>query len=156
MTGKLFCTAALLFTATALRAATFDFSFSGAGIPGSVTASGVITATETLPGIYTITGLTGTQNGQNISLDGSSTFIYSGSSGVGTLEFLVSGGVDTVTFAAGVFSETGVTGLDAGTNFTLTDPPSVSEAGTLSLLFTMGLGVYLLARKLPSRKHVGL
>jgi hypothetical protein len=154
----LLCGAMLLWGATALRASQFDFSYSGTGIPGAVTASGVITATEELPGIYEITGLTGTQNGKTISLDGTgSTFIYSGSSGTGTLEFLVAGlGADSVAFAGSIFSESGVTGADTGSNFTLSDPPlAAPEPPSLSLLL-IGLGGLLFARILLQRSKASV
>jgi hypothetical protein len=159
-TAKLLCGAMLLWGATALRADSaptpFDFSYSGTGVPGSVTASGVITATETLPGIYEITGLTGTQNGEGISLDGTETFTYNGSSGVGTLEFLVAGlgsTPDTVSFAGSTFAESGVTGADTGSNFKLSDPPGVAPEPSSFSLMLIGLGGFLLARiSLPQDK----
>ena len=93
--GRLLFTTALLWGATALRADTFSFSYSGNWFGNVANASGTITATATLPGIYTITGLTGTLNGVAVSLAGTGfTFIYSGGTGTGNVNFLKAGIAD--------------------------------------------------------------
>ena len=151
--GKLLvCVAALLSCATVSQAATFSFSYSGIGIPSSVTASGTITATQIMPGIYQITNLTGTQNGYAMTLGSGTTFVYSGSSSTGTLNFKAQGGTDIVSFAGPIFSETGAIGMDTGSNFKLTATP-VPEAASLLILISAGLGVCFFGRKLPSKRQ---
>jgi hypothetical protein len=148
---KLLCTAVLLFGATALRADVFSFSYAGTFFGNTVSATGTVIATATLPNIYTITGLSGIRNGVSISAPSinKGSFIYSGSSSVGSFNFLLNGsGSDLLSFSGGLYTESGVTGTNIGNNFSIR---SVPEAATLSLLFTMGLGVWLLARKLPSK-----
>jgi PEP-CTERM motif len=48
------------------HATTFDFSVSSIGVPGDI-ASGTFTGNETSSGIYTLTGITGTFDGVNIT-----------------------------------------------------------------------------------------
>jgi hypothetical protein len=160
---KLLCTAALLFGATALRADVFSFSYAGTTLSGSpVSATGTVIATAVptataigtvLGSLYTITNIYGTRNGVSISAPTGAigSFIFSGSSSSGTLNFLVNKQSDAVAFTGGVYSEAGLSPLtvSVGKNFSISRVP---EAATLSLLFTMGLGVWLLARKLPSKK----
>ncbi|HUB82437.1 MAG TPA: hypothetical protein VMB03_26750 [Bryobacteraceae bacterium] len=144
--GKVFCVAALLWGAMPSPAATFSFSYSGTGT-GSVTASGTITATQIVGDIYNITGISGMQNGYSMSLASVTSLIYNGSSSVGTLDFLAHGGLDTLSFSGGIFSEAGAVGADTGSNFKLA--ATVPEISTLLILISMALGVWLLARKLP-------
>jgi len=155
MAGKLSVAFGLLLSVGALRADVFSFSFSGNGGLGSVSASGTVTAVESA-GFYTITGLTGIQNGKSISLYGSGNrLIYSGASGVGTLQFLVSGLPAipyTVVFTGSGFSEIEGIGIDKGTNFKITR--AVSEESAVALLLAMGLGVLLLGRKLAAKKDL--
>ena len=57
-----------LAVAASARADVFDFSYSGSG----VTASGVITTTAPVDGVYTVTDISGTRN--NVQITGLSTF----------------------------------------------------------------------------------
>jgi len=144
--------AVFLLGASVSQANVFSFTYSGSG----ETVSGTITATSTLPGIYTITGISGTIIGGSkiwtiTGLSSDPDFVYSGGSGTGSVDFNVTGsskGSDTLSFAGSTFAQSGTTGTMAGFNFYL---GSVPEPGTLLLFGTMGLGVWLLARKLPCR-----
>lgn len=153
--------ATLLFcSATALRADVFSFSYSGVG----VTASGTLTANALGGGAYTVTDIiTGLRNGTAITdtpLIGTlGAFFYAGKPALnsGAIMFGLKGlfGTDTVTFAGVTGSET-ILGLPLGSSGT-TALQSVSisrlpEPSTLLLLFTMVLGVLVLARKLPFKK----
>jgi hypothetical protein len=153
MTGKVVRIAFLLWSATALRADVFDFSFSGTYSGNTVSTTGTVTATDVVPGIYTITSISGIQNGVSFSMTGSgNTLIYSSGSATGTFDLMIKGvGADVLTFAGNTYTETGVTGTNIGSNFTM----GVPEASTASLLLAMGLGVWMLARKFPSRKRLG-
>jgi hypothetical protein len=151
MTGKVACFAFLFLSATALRADVFNFSFSG----NTVSTSGTVTATDVVPGVYKITNISGTQNGVSFSMTGSgNTLVYNGGSATGTFDLMITGvGMDVLSFAGNTYSETGATGANSGTNFRMAS--SVPEASTASLLLAMGLGVWILARKFPSRKRSG-
>jgi hypothetical protein len=156
MTRKvLVCATFLFWSATALRADVFDFSFSGTYSGNTVNASGTVTATYLVPGIYTITDISGTQNGHSFSMTGTgNTLVYSGGSGTGTFNLMINGvGQDLLTFAGSTYTETGATGTNIGSTFRM--GTSVPEASTVSLLLAMGLGVWMLARKFPSRKRAG-
>ena len=147
MIKRLLCTGVLLLSATALRADVFNFSYGG---PSG--ASGTL-ITSTLPlGGHRITDLWGTRNGIAISewsLGNSFTYVSPSIFG-GAFSFNVNGKKGTVSFASSIYTETGVQALPKiGSNFSLTR--SVPEPTTMLLLFTMGLGVWVLARKLPSR-----
>lgn len=150
MIKQLLCAVVFLVGSSALRAGTFDFSFAGTG---GVSASGVLTTTGS-GGIYTITGITGTQNGYTIS-DGSGILTEAGSSFAVTLDFDLPGSqAESVTGA--VAGSVG-TGAEAGsktailTSFSISSVSGVPESATLLLLLTMGLGVWVLVRKLPSQ-----
>lgn len=150
---KLLCTAVLLFGATALRADVFSFSYSGTTLFGSTSVTGTVIATALLPNTYTITDLYGTRKGVSVSDPGTllnGSFIYSGSSSSGLFTFLSPSSSYTVAFNGGAYTENVIIG---GNNFTISRVP---EVATLSLLFTMGLGVWLLARKLPSNNKTPL
>ena len=155
MTGKVVCTAFLLWSATALRADVFDFSFSGTFFGNTVSSVGTVTATEVVPAIYTITSISGTQNGVSFSMTGSgNTLVYSGGSGTGTFDLMIRGvGEDVLTFAGNTYTETGATGTNIGSSFRMGS--SVPEGSTVSLLLAMGLGAWMLSRKFPSRKRSG-
>jgi hypothetical protein len=59
-------------------------------------------------------------------------------------------GLDTVTFSGQTYVEAGLPGASSGKTFSISRVP---EPATLSLLLAMGSGVWILARKLPSRKR---
>ena len=153
MIKNLLCTAVLLFGATALRADVFSFSYAGTTtLLGSVSATGTVIATASLGGLYTISDIYGTRNGVSISAPtiNMGTFTYGGSLIAGTFNFLVNKQSDAVAFLGGGYAEAGLNPLTVSAG--KISISSVPEAATLSLLFTMGLGVWLLARKLPSKK----
>jgi len=153
------CTTVLLFGATALRADVFSFSYAGA----SVSASGTLTATALGLGAYTVTNITGIRNTTSFNTGATGLFYYP------TSNPLASGGLIafnpglsglagllgvTVSYASilgsGYYQETsGITSTRL-TSFSITS--SVPEASTLLLLCMMGLGVWILARKLPSKE----
>lgn len=156
MPKRVLCTIIMLLSSTALRATVFNFSYSGPLILNNVTASGTINATDIGSGNYQITSLTGTRNGVAISdasLANKGAFNYNFD--IGSFAFLISGsGVDTVTLlGGGLFTESGVPSATFGFNFSIVDPPSPAapESVTLALLLTMGLGVWLIARKSLAR-----
>jgi hypothetical protein len=169
------CLALLLVGASASRAAVFSFSYSGVavsvlGTHTDVSASGTLTATATTGGLYQVTGITGTRiigsTDETITSSSSLGFLYSSSSGLtldpgsaGILAFDLSGitGTDTVEYISGVGYEETLVNLGSPlasstatlTSFTITAMP---EPATLLLFLAVGLGVWLLTRKLPSRK----
>jgi hypothetical protein len=154
MIQNLMCTAVLLMGATALRADVFAFSYAGTFLGNTASVTGTLTATSVVPGVYTVTNLSGTRDSVSISDSsaGSGGFIYGGASGVGTLTFLLNGlssKSDVVAFAGSGYTEIGATGMNVGNTFSIR---SVPEPATLSLLFAMGFGVWVLARKLPSKR----
>jgi len=144
---RLLCTGVLLLSATALRADVFSFSYAGVGVQ----AAGTLTATLGFLG-YNVTNIYGTRNGTafDASPIGAGLFTYSPSSYSGSIAFSLGslGLLNTVTFSNGDFAEVGLTGVKTGTNFSISRVP---ELATMLLLFTMGLGVWVLARKLPYR-----
>lgn len=153
MKGNVVWIAFLLFGATALQADVFSFSYSGVGLlGGTVSGNGTVTATQALPGIYTITSISGTQNGVSFSMTGTgNTLVFSGGTGTGAFDLLVKGvGTEILSFAGSVYGEAGPV-ISNGTNFKIAG--SVPEVSTISLLFTMGLGVWIVSRKLSSRKR---
>jgi len=115
-----------------------------------VTGSGEITATADGGGFYTITALSGTQNGTNTSLASGLNFFFDGSSSWGTFDFLLKGSNYALGFAGGDYADVGGPAASAGT-FTISTVP---EAATVSLLLTMGLGVWLFGRKLPLKRQL--
>jgi len=150
--GKLLYTVALLLSATALRADVFSFSYSGTGLLGTVSANGVITASGGSGGNYTITSITGTETGAfagTMSVDPLENVLnYNGSSG--SFEFLIDGLIPVaIAFSGGSFTLDDP--IEWGSNFKMVTAP---EAGTLSLLVMFGVGVWVLARKLPLKKHL--
>lgn len=155
MIKQLVCATVLLLGATVLRADVFSFSYSGMG----VSLTGTVTATETLPGMYTVTDIVGTRTGSGHTwaisdLPGGS-FLYSDSWGsMGTFLLGLSGfssGTDTLQFLGGLSVESGSAGASIG-SFYLGSSVPVPEPATLLLLCTMGLGVWVLARKLPAKQ----
>ena len=141
MLKTLICCAAL-FSATGLRADTFDFSFSGTG---SVQGSGVITATPTLLGEL-VTGVSGTESYGGLFSPATLTgaVLYSPTSG----ELIFNTAV--LFFSNNSYSEVG---LPMSTGTLKIAAVSVPESATLLLLFSMGLGVWLLVRKLPRARR---
>jgi hypothetical protein len=144
-------TALLLLGSTALRAGEFDFSFSGTG---GVSASGELTTTGS-GGEYTITGITGTQNGAALS-DGGGGLTFLGSNLlIATITFDLPGNSgELVSYIPGLEA------LEFGSVFSVLSDVSITPVGsvsgvpepaTLLLLLTMGLGVWVFARRLPSK-----
>jgi hypothetical protein len=163
------CLAVLLFGGSALQASVFSFSYSGTELVSGthVSASGTLTATATTGGLYQVTGITGTRvvgsTDETITGGSSLGLLYSSGSGLGLdpgsagiLTFGLSGitGTDTLEYISGLgYEETLLAGLSSSTanltSFTITAMP---EPATLLLFLSAGLGVWVLARKLPSRK----
>jgi hypothetical protein len=156
----LLCTTVLLFGATALRADVFSFSYAGVG----VSAFGTLTASAAGGGLYTVTDIVGYRNKVAITdspLGGNlGAFYYNSSPGTpllnaGGIIFGLNGltGLDTVYYANGFYQESIVALTGVATNnlqtFTISRVP---EPATLLLLCVMGLGVWILARKLPSKE----
>ncbi len=165
MIQKLMCTAVLLMGATALRADVFSFSYSGVSALGNVTESATLMATATgILGSYTVTGILNgirSVNGGN-SVNFNSSSLMAGSftyglpllSPLGSLKLSLTGlGTDTLSFSSlGGTESFGLLSLkNSAGSFTMSRA-SVPEAATLSLLLTMGLGVWVLARKMPAKK----
>jgi len=153
---KFLYTAVLICGATVLRADTFAFSYSETTRGTTISGSGDITAIADGLGFYTITDLSDAQqNGTNMFLfKPGINFFYDGSTSWGTFDFLLSGKSylpDILTFAGSSYSVIGFTQPSAGNNFQISRVP---EAGTLSLLLAMGLGVFAFVRKLPSTKRL--
>lgn len=141
---KLLCAVSLLMSASALRADVFQFSYTG--------VTGTLTATATVAGVYTVTDIYGTRN--NVGFDyspvGMGTFTLNGSTAAGTIKYSLgpSNLPDSVTFAGSVYTETvqGSTPV-TGNNFSISKV-SVSESAGILLFPTMGLGVWILVRKM--------
>jgi hypothetical protein len=150
--------------ATALRADVFSFSYSGVSALGNVTESATLMATATgILGSYTVTGiLNGTRAVGGNSVNFNSSSLMAGSftyglpilSPLGSLKLSLAGlGTDTLSFSSlGGTESFGLLSLkNSAGSFTMSRA-SVPEAATLSLLLTMGLGVWVLARKMPAKK----
>ena len=155
MHKTLICCAALLCSTVALRADVFAYTYTATGSK-TVTGSGDITATEIgSSGFYTITALSGVQNITNsVSLTQGLNFFYDGSTSYGTFDFLLNGSTSSfyaLGFANGSYSVAydAVIPVSSGT-FNISRVP---EAATLTLLLSMGLGVWVLARKLPLKSR---
>ncbi|MEI9976863.1 MAG: hypothetical protein WDO73_35335 [Ignavibacteriota bacterium] len=145
----------LLFGVTALRADVFSFSYTGTTLLNkTVTAAGSITADADGGGFYTITDLSGIQNGVTMNLfDPGINFFYDGVTTFGTFDFLLAGlnTPDILTFAGSSYSVVGPAPISAGKDFQISKVP---ETATLSLLFSMGLGVWLVARKRSLKRQL--
>ena len=151
MTKRLLCGVALLWTATIVRADVFSYSYTGTGLfLQPVTGSGEITATADGGGFYTITALSGSQNGTSTSLTSGINLFFDGSSSYGTFDFLLNGSNYALGFAAGGYADAGGLAASAGT-FNISRVP---EAATISLLLTMGFGVWVLGRRLPFKRQL--
>ncbi|MBZ5623341.1 MAG: PEP-CTERM sorting domain-containing protein [Acidobacteriia bacterium] len=168
MIKQLLCATVFLLGATALRADVFSFTYTGTisllGTTTTVSETGTLTAnalSALTPDLYTITNISGTRTSTSgkttdawtiFDPPGAGFFIYSSpSSNSGTIYFSLRGyssNTDTVTFGSGTGTEIGPNLVTSGT-FKITRVP---EPAVLLLLLTMGLGVWVLARKLPSNK----
>lgn len=155
MLKTLIACGALFLSSTALRADVFAYSYTGTTVGNHiVTGAGDITATADGAGFYTITGLSGTQNNIDTSLTAGLNFFYDGSVSFGTFDFLLQGnpnGFYALGFSNGSYSVAydAIVPVSTGT-FSISKVP---EAATLTLLLSMGLGIWGLARKLPLRSR---
>jgi hypothetical protein len=155
MTGHLLGAALLLLSVNSLSADVFSFSYSG---PGGISASGKITATPTGGGVYSMTGITGTRDGVQMSYSpvGTGTFFYGGSaaSSLGAIAFSLNSifSFDTVSFAGGSYHETVAGFQNSSTTLSTLSLTRLPEPSTILLLLTMGLGVFAVGRKLPGNK----
>jgi hypothetical protein len=164
MNKSLLCATVLLLSGTAMQAASFTFSYSGAG----VSASGTLTATLVSGNLYSVTSVTGTHTattgatGTRTISGGGGVFYYNGNPllNAGGIAFNLSGlvGLDTVAYIGGLYQEAvvGLVGLTAVASTTSLNSFQISAAGVpepsaVALLLAMGTGVFLLARKLPAR-----
>jgi hypothetical protein len=155
MTKYLLCATVLLFGATALQADVFYFSYAGVG----VSATGTLTASALGGGAYKVTDIGGLRNGTAITdtpLTGNLGAFFYGSSpalNAGAIMFGLHGlfGTDTVAFLGGRYTEV-IAGLplsSSGATTLQSFAIRLPEPSTLLLLFAMGLGVLVLAQKLP-------
>ena len=156
MTKLFLYTAVLLSVVTVAQADVFTFSYSGSGL----SASGTVNAAAIGGGEYSITGLvSGSRDGQTIT-SAAGDFYYTGSPSIfsnAELTLGVNGLIfDLVVDNALDASELAVSNKGTTTDTTLTsfsiNRASVPEPSALLLLATMGLGVWLLARKLHLKK----
>jgi hypothetical protein len=157
MIKRVVCAAALLWSATIVRADVFSYSYSGLGtglgdLLQSVSGNGQITATADGGGVYTITALSGTQNGKSVSLSSDKVFAFNGSS-VGTFDFLLGGSTYVLAFIGGGYGDGIGPAASVGT-FNISTATTVPEAATISLLLTMGLGIWVFGRKLPLKRRL--
>jgi hypothetical protein len=146
----------LFLSSAALRADVFAYSYTGTTAGNHiVSGAGDITATaDGSGGFYTITALSGTQNNIDTSLTAGLNFFYDGSVSFGTFDFLLQNnpnGFYALGFSNGSYSVAydAIVPVSTGT-FTISKVP---EAATLTLLLSMGMGVWLLARKLPLKSR---
>ncbi len=160
MSKTVWCAAVALLSGLALRADTFTFSYTST-IGGPVSASGTITATEVVDAgtlqAFQVTGITGTRNSETIIPPDDGGILYFGPNVTGSLSFTLSGSgnTDTVTFLNGVYAECGgdhCSSYASAGDFTISR--SLAEPATLGLFLTMGLGVFLLARRFPSTRQI--
>jgi len=160
MIKRLVCVAALLWSATIVRADVFSYSYTGLGTGfgdplQSVTGSGEITATADGAGLYLITAISGTQNGTSVFLSPvDNVFAFNGSSG--SFDFLLKGSTYALNFGGGLYSDGFVFPAAASSGFIQisTVTSAVPEAATISLLLTMGLGIWVFGRKLPLKRQL--
>ncbi len=157
------CAAVVLMASAAVRADTFTFSYTST-LGGPVSASGTITATEVLNtgtlDAFQVTSITGTRNAETIVPPEGGGVLYWGPNVSGSLYFSLfpTGVMDSVTFNNGGYVETGAY-VSAG-SFSLSRADSLSitrampEPATLALFLTMGLGAFVLVRKLPANKRI--
>jgi hypothetical protein len=154
MAKFMLCTAVVLVGCTAVRADTFNFSYSSTGLGGPVNASGTLTAAQFMPGGFEVTSITGDRNGDTIVPPGGGGVFYWGPNVSGSIYFTLglSGLLDSVTFNNGGYIELGTGGLYSAGNFSI--GRSMPEPATLAIFLTMGLGALVLARKMPSNRRV--
>jgi hypothetical protein len=159
----------LLFGGMCLRADVFSFSYSGVSISlsgtQSVSAFGTLTANALGGGLYQVTGITGTRDGTAITdPSGDLGLLYTSSGGqlgldpgsAGIIAFDLAGmvGTDTVEYLSGVGYEETLLDLSnplasSTAHLTSFNIVAVPEGSTLQILLALGLGVWILARKLP-------
>ena len=183
MTRRLLCVVALLWSATMLQADVFSYSYTG----GTVSGRGYITGTSNGAGSYTITDVSGYQNGVSTFLAPGvgpepNVLFYGPSGSGGDFDFSLNGKNYLLGFAAGIYGEfdsssisTGLspalgcfTGMSGCSEVVFGDENNyvvainqgtfairqVPEVDTISLLFAMGFGVWLLGRKLPLKSRL--
>ena len=153
-----FAVIASLAIPAAAHANTFDFSYSGTGVVGSGTLT---TSNTAINGYYTITGITGTQDGLKMTLLGANTFGGNDNLVSATGPYLdvhgfsfVSGGLDFNIYASGSQDRecllcTGHPSCD-GEAIQLTIDPVVAHApepGSLALFGTGLLGAVGMVRR---------
>ncbi len=159
----------LLLGGMCLRADVFSFSYSGVATSLSgtytVSASGTLTANAVGAGLYQVTSISGTRDGTEITdPSGDLGLLYTSSGGqlgldpgsAGIVAFGLAGmaGTDTVEYLSGVGYEETLVDLtnvldSSTTRLTSFDIVAVPESSTLQILLALGLGVWILARKLP-------
>jgi hypothetical protein len=161
----------LLLGAWTLHADQFNFSYSGTTFGGgTVSASGMLTATEEgTSGVYQVTNISGTRDGKSIVDSGIpgigelGVFTESGNTfGLGNSGFLAFGvqgvGLDSVAYTHGLYVEM-LTSLGFPPSISMTNLSNVSiaritavpEPSTLLIFLTLGMLVWAVGRKLPTR-----
>jgi len=151
---RLLVTAALLWTATIVRADGFSYSYTGVGSSDqTVTGSIQITANADGGGVYTITSLTGNQTGPgalggSISESADDFLISSGSTGI--FKFVLNGNTYALAFGGGVYGD----GVGPAASVGTFEVRALPEAATISLLLTMAFGVWAFGRKLPLKRQL--
>jgi hypothetical protein len=157
----LLCTAVLLLGTTALRAELFNFSYSGGTGGSAVSFTGTLSATEEGASVnYDVTDVAGTRNGTAFDdSSASGTFKYNGSASKIDLQYSISIYDYDVSSGSPATEVSSILGFCCFTTtnlatLSITDPPppGLPEPATPVLLLTMGLGVWVLTRKLPSNK----
>ena len=151
------CGVVVLLSSAALRADTFNFSYTST-LGGPVTASGVINATQFIDAFgleaFAVTSIYGSRNSAVISPPSGGGVFYWGPNVFGSISFTVtppgSTTLDTVTFNNGGYAESGL--YSSFGSFSISR--SMPEPATLAVFLTMGLVALVLARKLPSNKRV--
>jgi hypothetical protein len=144
-------TAVLLCGVTGLRADVFNFSYTGS----QLSASGTLTATLVSGDTYKVTDITGQRNGSTIDgLVSQGSFDYNGSASNVSIVYDLGGIVYYDVSTDGSNTETtSILGFPVGTKnlttFSISSVNGVPEPTGLLLLLTTGLGVCVMARKLP-------
>jgi PEP-CTERM motif len=156
----------LLLGGSVLRADQFSFTYSGEaiGITGmyNVTETGTLIATNDGNGLYSVTSISGTRDGdQTISglVSGYPDTFLTSNSGLlaATLDLSIQGvGTDLIAGGTGLYAETLSSSNpfadSAGTgNLSINAVTHVPEPSTLLIFLTLGVAVWALGRKLPTR-----